>query len=188
MTKTVNFVKKFTVFGRLVREPTGFSNKSNTRGALKMKNSGFVRFVVLMIVVCVSCGCATFNGYDDSEEIINQNRGYEYFGNGRSSAGTTYVYTAHRFTGVKEIATLEKKSFLALYVSSNFISGRCKLVLIKDSEIVMVCEGANDGIIDLSEIDDGNYMLKMVGEDVKNLTMRIICDQFNFPEYEESIE
>jgi hypothetical protein len=29
MTKDVNFVKKFTSFGRLVREQTGFLNKSN---------------------------------------------------------------------------------------------------------------------------------------------------------------
>jgi hypothetical protein len=29
MTKNVNFIKKFTFFGRLVREPTGFLNKSN---------------------------------------------------------------------------------------------------------------------------------------------------------------
>jgi ubiquinone/menaquinone biosynthesis C-methylase UbiE len=47
MTKNVNFVKKFTFFGRLVREPTGFLNKSIGSAENTSLQSNSIDFVVV---------------------------------------------------------------------------------------------------------------------------------------------
>jgi hypothetical protein len=57
--------------------------------------------------------------------------------------------------------------------------------LVKDNEIYIICDRSDGGFIDLSELEDGKYILKMVGENVKKLEVNITCDQFNFPKYEE---
>jgi hypothetical protein len=136
--------------------------------------------VVLLLAGCVT----TFNGYDDPDAIINSDRQMMIAGNGRDSSGDTYVFTGAAFSGVREIATLKKEGHLGLYASLEFTSGRCKLVLAKDDNIITICEGVNDGVIDLSYIDDGTYKLKMVGDGVRKLDLSIVCSRFEFVEYE----
>jgi hypothetical protein len=112
----------------------------------------------------------------------------EIVGNGRGTSGNTYAFTANRFGGIKTITAFEKKGYLDMDILLEFTTGRCKLVLIKDNEIIMIYDGPINGNIDLSDMEDGEYKKKMVGDNVKKLNLRIICSQFHFPDYNEVLQ
>jgi hypothetical protein len=147
-----------------------------------MKFYAIVLFTILFITACAT----TFDGYNDSNIIINKtNYGRMVIGNGRNSFGNTYAFTANSFGGIKEIATLKKEGILDIYASLKFTSGRLKIVLVKGSEIITISDGMMNGNINLSDIDDGIYKLKMVGDNAKDINISITCSQFYFSNYND---
>jgi hypothetical protein len=146
-----------------------------------MKLYGIALFAVVLITGCAT----TFSGYNDSDAIINSNYHSAIVENGRNTSGNTYIFTANSFGGIKTITTLEKKGYLAMNISLEFTSGQGKIVFIKDNEIIMNYDGPLNKNVDLSDMEDGEYILKMAGNNVKKLNLNIMCSQFHFPDYNE---
>jgi hypothetical protein len=135
--------------------------------------------IVLLTVILITSCATTYNGYNDSNAIINSNKNIEFVGR-KNTSGNTYSFTAIRFGGIKEITTIKKEGDLNINISLKFTSGQCKIVLIKNNEIIRIYDGLINRDVDLSDMEDGEYRIKMVGNNVKKLNLSIICSQFNF--------
>jgi hypothetical protein len=133
------------------------------KGNIKLNLFGSL--LIGMIITLV--GCARPSYYDDTDAIVNKKNSALFFGSVETNIGDTYIQRVEKFNGIKTIKTIKKSGELSLEINLTILSGRFKIVMVKDDEIKSICEQDTYGIITLNDMEDGTYKLKIVGEDAK---------------------
>jgi hypothetical protein len=114
-------------------------------------------------LVLLLAGCKMQNYYDNDEAIKSKDASV-FAGSVSKNIGNTYTHYARSFNGMKTIKTLEIDGRLGLNVKIKVSSGRFKLVLVRDNELINICEGETDKNIEVEGVEKGEYKLKMVGD------------------------
>jgi hypothetical protein len=127
---------------------------------------GFLTVAIFGIIFLL-IGCEVPNYYDDPDAIKNKNDLSIFVGSKSTNVGNIYTHTANNFRGMKTIKTLKIDGNLSLNIELEITSGRFKLLLVNESNIITVCEGNTRENIILNNIENGSYKLKMVGDEAK---------------------
>jgi hypothetical protein len=131
---------------------------------------GYALFLVLGILLTMA-GCVMY--CDDPDFVISGDDSALFAGGMEMNTGDTYTIKAKRFTGTKTIKTIKKSGALSFEVNLTVFSGQFKLILVRDKEVITVCNNDTDDLVVLDHLKDGTYRLRIAGEDARfNLKIR----------------
>ena len=128
-----------------------------------MKAKLVLFFWVLLALVLL--GCEIPNVYDNPDAIINNSDKSSLVGSVLVNFGNTYNHRVSKFNGMKTIRTINKSGELKFEIDLVISSGRYKLVLVKDNQIIPVTDENTNGVISFNYLEDGRYKLKMIGDE-----------------------
>ena len=120
-------------------------------------------FLVFLVLSSCSFYEDNYNIYDDDMAIINNRNRYIKRGSSQNSRGNMYSHRVNgSFTGIDSIRSIDSST--RLDVDLSITSGRFKLVLVGDNEVILVTDESVRQTFQFPEIEGGSYRLKMVGD------------------------
>jgi len=130
-----------------------------------MKRNFAIIFGVLFPFFIISCEVP--NVYDDSNAIINNKDMSLFLNSVLTNVSDTYNQKVNKFNGMETIRTINKSGELTFEISLIISSGRFKMVLVKDNDIILVTDENTDRIISFNNLENGTYKLKIIGDEAK---------------------
>ena len=137
---------------------------------LKSKSKIIGILAVICAAICVAfAGCA-FTNYD-YEEVYNDDamiatcNSSKRIGSVESSVNGSYNLSCSSLSGVYTIKSITVNENTSANLKLEVSEGKCKVVLIKSTDVYTLKEGSYDGALDFTDIPNGSYKLKVVGVD-----------------------
>lgn len=140
-----------------------------------MKKLKFVSLIILLLFCAALTACSSFTGYEDNAAIV-KGGSFSTVKSVSSNTSSKYTLRCDKCNGVNKIKNITVPDNPVFDIKLTVNSGRFKVVLVKDSEVFVICDGDTDEPV-TTDFAAGTYSLRIVAEDAKvNFT-------FNFNSY-----
>ena len=128
---------------------------------------------IFYLLILTSCSIEELKKiYDDDNKIKSPNERSFQRHYVSTTINNTHLQRIKSFTGIKTIGTINKNGALVFNLLLEINSGRFKLVLVDKNNVVIICDNNINDTLDFTHLDNGKYILKMVGDEA-NINMRI---------------
>lgn len=137
----------------------------------KLRNliSVSVAAVVLAVSIVMLTGCQYGDKYDNDDWIANAVRSYTVKMYTSYKTPNGFEASAQKFSGLDGIGDKMKVTDGTMYIGYDctVTSGRFKLVAVCDDRVYTICEGTTSAEPQNVELPNGNYRLKIVGDEAE---------------------
>ena len=130
-----------------------------------------IGFLCLVSIIAFSLiGCGTFNKdfYEDESELSRRGDTFFFSNENSKSTNLTVESEFRKFIGYETKAYIKKtneKGSLLIKYKIDIDEGRIKIIVVSPSKnIIETIEDVNEGEVEVSLIEEGNYSIKVVGE------------------------
>jgi|GEM_PF-2421838 len=146
----------------------------------------FLAAAVCAAAIMLFAACNANDVYDNDALIIRGGASMTVGSSESNIPGQSYALKAKKFSGVKAVTTLDLPENPVIYIKLTLWAGKCKVVLIKDDKVNIVCEQTAETDAELAEmkgiakeLSAGRYQLKFVGQNVENIDIKIDLKKFS---------
>ncbi len=148
-----------------------------------MRAKKFAAAALILILALAITGCSSAEAvYDDDESIagpFSTRIATRYAQNYLVQFGDVTIHAqAEYFSGVSKMCDIELTDETYFGLDLTVISGKFKIVLVKDGAVTVLFENDDTLLVELSTLASGEYELKFVGQQAKfELDMAILQRQ-----------
>jgi hypothetical protein len=127
----------------------------------------FLGIIAVLVFYFLSCSIdeSKYNVFDNENAIVNNSDKALEIGSVKKNFGDNYSQKVNSFTGLRTIKTINGGQRFNVNLTTS--SGRLKLVLVDENNVVTVCDGNANGTFEFPELDGKKCKLKIVGDNAK---------------------